>query len=113
MSTSLFLDWEPRTWRGELGDGAGDEARRDGRAVVVQDRDELCRGDVAFVDDQQRAQLRVAVLLDDEDRSCAAMKSSTGFGEGKAAHAQDVELARPVFASNLRRLPPSARRVEP
>src|SRR5579884_2605565 len=45
-------------------DRLGDEARRDRRAVVVQDRHELGGVDAEFVD-EQRAQLAVAVLLDE------------------------------------------------
>ena len=48
-----------------LADRVGDEARGDRRAVVVQDRHQARRIDAAFVD-EQRAQLRVAVLLDHE-----------------------------------------------
>src|SRR5260370_1101566 len=48
-----------------LADLAHDESRGDRRAVIVQHRDELRRIDDQLVH-QQRAQLRVAVLLDDE-----------------------------------------------
>jgi hypothetical protein len=43
----------------------GDEARGDRRAVVVQHLDQPGRVDLQLVD-QQRAHLRVAVLLDHE-----------------------------------------------
>ena len=43
----------------------GDEPRGDRRAVVVQDRHQPRRIDAAFVD-EQRSQLRIAVLLDHE-----------------------------------------------
>src|SRR5471032_361165 len=46
-----------------ISDGAGDETRGDRRAVVVQDRHQPDRIDTVLVDDQ-RTQLRVAVLLD-------------------------------------------------
>ena len=49
-----------------VADRLGDEAGGDRRAVVMQDRHQPHRIDAAFVDDQ-RAQLRVAVLLDHED----------------------------------------------
>src|SRR5215831_14572480 len=48
-----------------LPDRAGDETRRDRRAVVMQDRYDPHRVDATLVYDQ-RAQLRVAVLLDQE-----------------------------------------------
>jgi hypothetical protein len=52
------------------GDRLDDEARRDRRAVVVEDRLEPGRIDLLLVD-QHHAQLGVAVLLDDEHRSRA------------------------------------------
>ena len=68
--------------------GAGDETRGDRRAVVVQDRHQPHRIDAAFVDDQ-RAQLRVAVLLDHEDEIVVgdeARRRSNGTGRrGPAA----------------------------
>src|SRR5262245_5937097 len=48
-----------------IADGARNEARGDRGTVVVQDRHQPHRVDVAFVDDE-RAQLRIAVLLDHE-----------------------------------------------
>jgi hypothetical protein len=83
-------------------DGDRDEARGDRRAVVVQDRHQLRRIDAEFVD-QQRAHLRVAVLLDDEDVSCAAMKSLDRSLEREGAHAQriDVDAARSSTSQRL------------
>src|SRR5580704_2449254 len=49
-----------------IADGLADEARRDRRAVVMHDRNQPHRIDAELVDDQ-RAQLAVAVLLDDID----------------------------------------------
>src|SRR6266851_8600793 len=49
-----------------VGDRLDDEAGGDRGAVVMQDRDEPRRVDLAL-GGQQRAHLRVAVLLDDKD----------------------------------------------
>src|SRR5690242_445053 len=46
---------------------AGNEARGDRRAVVVPDRDQSRRLEIGLLD-QQRAQLRAAVLLDHQYR---------------------------------------------
>src|SRR4051812_1026117 len=51
--------------RDDLGDLAGDEAGGDRRAIEVQDGDQACGVDARFVH-EQRLQLRIAVLLDDE-----------------------------------------------
>ena len=56
-----------------IADRAGNEARGDRRAVIMQDFHQLLRIDLKLID-QKRAQLGVAVLLDDETRSCSAMK---------------------------------------
>src|ERR1700754_4050997 len=68
-----------------------DEARRDGIAVVVENRDKLRRIDVAF-GEKQRAQLRVAVLLDDKDLLMRGNEIRHVVMERKAAHAQEVEM---------------------
>ena len=73
-----------------VADGAGDEAGGDRRAVVVQDRHQPRRIDAAFVD-QQRAQLRVAVLLDHEHEVVLGDEVGDVLVEREGAHAQHVE----------------------
>src|SRR5690348_1734591 len=73
-----------------LADRACDEARGDRRAVVVQDRDQP-RGIHVELLDQQRAQLRVAVLFDYEYRLVRRNELADGVGERVSAHAQHVQ----------------------
>jgi hypothetical protein len=70
-----------------VADRVGDEARGDRRAVVVQDRHQPHRIDAAFVDDQ-RAQLRVAVLLDHEDEVVVGDEARDAGMEREGADAQ-------------------------
>ena len=62
-----------------------------GRAVVVQDRHQPRRIDAAFVDDQ-RAQLRVAVLLDHEHEVVVGDEVLDRVVEREGAHPQQVEM---------------------
>jgi hypothetical protein len=73
------------------GDRVDDESRRDRRAVVVQDRLELRRVDLLLVD-QHHAQLRVAVLLDDEHRLVLGDEAVDRGAEGEAAHPKRVDV---------------------
>jgi hypothetical protein len=70
-----------------LRDGLGDEARGDGRAVEVQHLLQLGGVDLQLVD-QQLSALRVAVLLDDEDRVVRGDELAHAVGERKGAQAQ-------------------------
>src|SRR4029077_15641231 len=72
-----------------IADRVGDEARGDRRAVEVQDRHEAHRIDVAL-DGDQRAQLAVAVLLDDEHEIVVGDEVVDVLMEREAAHAQHV-----------------------
>ena len=58
----------------------------------MQHRHQLRRIDAEFVD-QQRAQLRVAVLLDDEHALVRGDEFPHAVGERERAHAQRVEHA--------------------
>src|SRR5215213_4503093 len=65
LGSFVFFDRADIERRDDLGDFLLDEARGDRRAVEVQDRDQRGGVDARFVD-EQRLQLRVAVLLDHE-----------------------------------------------
>jgi hypothetical protein len=73
-----------------LPDGARDEARGDRSPIVVQYGHQADGIDAAFVDDQ-RAQLRVAVLLDDENEVVIADEARHARMEGKGADPKPVE----------------------
>src|SRR4051794_14699013 len=73
-----------------IADRACDKARGDRCAVVMQDRYEPHRIDIAFVDDQ-RAQLAVAVLLDHEHEVVLGDEIRNVLVEGEATHPQHVE----------------------
>ena len=79
-----------------VADLAGDEARGDRRAVIVQDRHQADRIDAAFVDDQ-RAQLGVAVLLDHEDEVVVGEEARDAGMEREGADAQPIELMAARF----------------
>ena len=70
---------------------SGDVAGGDRRAVIMQDRHQPHRIDAAFVDDQ-RAQLRIAVLLDDEDEIVVGDEARHAGMEREGAHPQPVEV---------------------
>ena len=74
-----------------VADGARDEARGDRGAVVMQDRHQPHRIDAAFIDDQ-RAQLRVAVLLDHKNEIVLGDEARDARMEREGAHAQPVEI---------------------
>src|SRR5213075_94528 len=65
LSSFVFFDRADIERRDDLRDLLRDGARGDRRAVVVQHGDERSGVDAGVVD-EQRLQLRVAVLLDDE-----------------------------------------------
>src|SRR6516165_6530929 len=69
-----------------VGDGVGDEARGDRRAVEVQHAGQLRRVDLQLVD-QQRTQLTVAVLLDHEHLIVLADEALHVVMEREPAHA--------------------------
>src|SRR5512133_555530 len=73
-----------------IGDRPAYETGGDRRAVVVQDRHQAYGIDAAFVDDE-RTQLAVAVLLDDEDEVVVADEVGYARMEGEGAHAQPIE----------------------
>src|SRR5215475_6552065 len=73
-----------------LPDRAGDEPRRNRGAVVVQDRHDPDRIDAALVHDQ-RAQLSVAVLLDQEHELVLGNEIWHVLMEREGADAQHVE----------------------
>ena len=74
-----------------VADGAGDEARGNRRAVIVQDRNQPDRIDAVLVDDQ-RAKLRIAVLLDHIDEVVVGDEASDAGMERESADAQPVEM---------------------
>src|SRR4051812_16493649 len=85
-----------------IADRACNEARSDRRAVVMQDRHEARRIDVALGGDQ-RAELPVAVLLDHEHEVVVGDEITDVLMEREAAHAQHVER-RPVRRHHVDRL---------
>ena len=72
-------------------DAVEDVARRDRHAVVMQDRAQAALVH-AGLQRQQRAQLRVAILLDDEIELMRLEKLLDFLAERKAAHAHVVDL---------------------
>ena len=72
-------------------DGAGDEARGDWRAVIMQDRNQAHGIDAVLVDDQ-RAKLRVAVLLDHIDKVMIGDEARDTGVEREGADAEPVEF---------------------
>ena len=88
-----------------VGDRVDDEARGDRRAVVVEDGMSRAGSSAHFVD-QQRAQLGVAVLLDDEDLVVLGDEVDDLVGEGEGAQAQRVEVD-----AVARRAPRAPRRI--
>jgi len=78
-----------------IADRLGDETGGNRRAVVMVDRNQPHRVDAAFVDDQ-RAQLRVAVLLDHEREIVTGDEAANGRmeREGADAHTVDAMPAR-------------------
>src|SRR4051812_11543924 len=73
-----------------IADRACDKACGDRCAIVMQDRYEPHRIDIAFVHDQ-RAQLAVAVLLDHEHEVVVRDEITDILVEWEAAHAQHVQ----------------------
>src|SRR5262249_15565342 len=73
-----------------IADGARDEARGDRGPVVMQDRDQPDGIDAALVDDE-RAQLRVAILLDNEHEIVVGDEARHARMERKGPHAQPIE----------------------
>src|SRR5207253_1202156 len=72
------------------GNSRRDEARRDGRAVVMEHRYEAGRVDRALVDNQH-AHLGVAVLLDHEDLLVLEDEVDHLLAEREGTDAQSVE----------------------
>src|SRR4030088_1468800 len=95
MTTSGLSRYDLAQWRylqrlEMAADRVRDEARGDRCAVIVKDRHQADRIDAAFVDDE-RAQLRVAVLLDHEHEIMVGDEAGHAGMERKGAHAQPVE----------------------
>src|SRR5215469_9878091 len=80
--------------REHVSDRLDDEPCGDRRTVVMQDRHQPRRVDVAFAD-QQRAQLRVAVLLDDKNALMRRdeIKNVVMKRVGADAHRVEVDAA--------------------
>ena len=91
----------PHVRREALADRLRDEHARDRQPVVVQHGDEARGVDVAFVH-EQRAHLRVPILLHDEHRRVARDELVHLAAEGEGADAQRVELD-PVVTKRLER----------
>src|SRR5688500_10332577 len=90
LSSFIFFDGTDIERRDDLGDFLGDEARGDRRAVVVQDRDQARRVDAGVVD-EQGLDLRIAVLLDDEDFAVRGHEVEELVLEREAADSQCVD----------------------
>src|SRR5579863_6838056 len=73
-----------------------DEARRDRRAVVMQHRHDARRIEIAL-SDEQRAALRVAVLLDEEDLLVLEHEIDDLVAEGETAYPHRVEMDALLF----------------
>src|SRR5688572_89028 len=91
LSSLVFFDGANIESRHDLGDFAGDEARGDRRAVVVQDRDQARRVDAGVVD-EERLQLRVAVLLDHEHLRVRGDEVEQLVAEREAADPQRIDM---------------------
>src|SRR5215469_15058157 len=94
---SSWRSWQRFFERGEgddgqhVGDRFDDKTRGDRRPVIVQDRDETGWIEIAFAD-QQSAQLRIAVLLDDKDALVLGNKVEHIVVEREGADAHRIEM---------------------
>src|SRR5262249_25687459 len=86
-----------------IADGFGDETGGNGRAVIMQDRHKSYRIDPAFVDDQ-RAQLRVAVLFHHEDEVVVGNEAVDARVEGEGTPAQTIQCVPTRFDHRERRV---------
>jgi hypothetical protein len=74
--------------------------RSDRRAIVVEDRDELRRID-AELDHHQAAELRIAILFDDEDLIMRVDEVSERTAEWKCSDAHRIELTPSSARSSI------------
>src|SRR6266478_7295817 len=79
-----------------VGDRLDDEARGNRRAVVMEDRNEAGRIEIAFAD-QQGPQLRVAVLLDNKNPLVAGDKIEDVVMEREGADTHRVDMDAAVL----------------
>src|SRR5262249_40363087 len=91
-----LLEWREGDDGEHVGDRLYNKARRDWRAVVMQDRDETRRVDFALAH-QQGAPLRVAVLLDDKDAFVAGDEIEDVGVEREGADAHRIEMDAAFF----------------
>jgi hypothetical protein len=83
-----------------VADGAGDEARGDRRAIIMQDRDQPNRIDAVLVDDQL-PKLGVAVLLHYVHKIMVGDEARDAGMERESADAQAIELMPARFQSPI------------
>src|SRR3954464_11513380 len=100
MSCQKFLRRIERVWH-KRADRLCDKASRNWRAIVMEHRNKLLWVD-CVLGDQQRAQLRVAVLLDDKNTIMCGNKIDDALAEWEGADAQSIYIDAAVAQKNER-----------